>query len=151
VNRAILLCIGSELRADDAAAVLAGRKIAAQLVSGARLEVILGETAPENFTGVIINSKPDLVILFDALEAGHEPGTVVLMDPEKIEEAGQTSTHKMPAGLLVRYLKLSLPECRIVLLGIQPKSMTFGGPVSDAVHASIDECVRHLTGLFWAG
>jgi hydrogenase 3 maturation protease len=133
-KKIVLLGAGSDLRADDAAGLIVCRAVLKRLPKKQdRMTVILGETAPENFTGVILRLNPDLVILADTVLADQPPGTVMLFDPEKLDETNLFSTHKLPAKVLIQYLKLSLPGCRIVVVGIQPEVLDFGKKVTRAV------------------
>ena len=133
-KKIVLLGAGSDLRADDAAGLMVCRAVQKKLPKKqVRMTVILGETAPENFTGVILRLEPDLVILADTVLADQAPGTVMLFDPEKLDETNLFSTHKLPAKVLIQYLKLSLPDCRIIVVGIQPEVLDFGKPVTAAV------------------
>ena len=139
-KKTVLLGAGSDLRADDAAGLMVCRLVQKKLSKKQdRMTVILGETAPENFTGVIVRLKPDLVILVDAIEAEQTPGTIMLFDPENLDETNLFTTHKLPAKVLIQYLKLSLPECRIVVVGIQPEILDFGKPVTSAVRKSVSK------------
>ena len=136
-KKIVLLGAGSDLRADDAAGLMVCRAVQKKLPKKQdRMTVIMGETAPENFTGPIVRLKPDLVILVDAVEAGQPAGTIMLFDPENLDETNLFSSHKLPAKVLVQYLKLSLPDCRIIIVGIQPGTLVFGKPVAPVIKKS---------------
>ena len=142
-RKTVLLGAGSDLRADDAAGLLVCREVEKKLPQDQdKLTVIAGETAPENFTGVIVRLKPDLVVLVDTVDAGRQPGTVTLYDPEDLDETNMFSTHKLPLKVLIRYLQLSLPVCRIAVLGIEPETLDFGKPVSAGVKKATLEIAR---------
>ena len=137
-KRVAVLGIGSELRADDAAGILAagylekttGRK-------NGRIRVFKGFTAPENLTGEIISFKPTDIIIIDSVEMGESPGTVLCLDPDGIGKGVSFSTHKLPAKILIDYFG-SKAECRVIFIGIQPASVAFGRKAS----AKIKSCAR---------
>jgi len=75
-------------------------------------------TAPENFSGEIIRSKPDCVIFLDAAHLpGREPGSVEIIPPEEIEGLS-FSTHMLPAPIFLDYLEKAT-GCRSLVMGIQ--------------------------------
>jgi hydrogenase 3 maturation protease len=136
-SKVALVGIGSELRGDDACGVL----IAGELARYARkarprgFRVFIGETAPENITGEIKKFGPQQILLVDAAEFGEKAGTIKLFSPE---EAGGASfcTHQLPLKILADYLTQSL-GCIITIIGIQPKKIDFGAPVSDAMRTAV--------------
>ena len=136
-----VLGVGSELRADDSAGLL----IAENLIKmcgkdkcsvNTKLQVIYGETAPENFTGEIRRFAPTHLILIDAAEMGAEPGTVKVIRKEDIK--GITfSTHVLPLSVMVDYLANSF-KFETIVIGIEPKDMAFGHAVSKEIKLAVD-------------
>ena len=137
-RRVAVLGIGSPLRGDDAAGVLAARDIAEKLkrASKPRLKVFIGETAPENLTGPIKEYSPTHLIVLDAADTGNRPGHIELIEPDWIGTGASFSTHSLPVHVLIQYLHAHL-KCDIILLGIQPASCEFGLPVSRSVQRAI--------------
>ncbi|MFH1709854.1 MAG: hydrogenase maturation protease, partial [bacterium] len=90
--------------------------------------------APENLSGEIRKYEPDHLIIIDAADIGKEPGDVAVFTPENC--GGMSfSTHRLPIKVLAQYLEQSF-KCSIMIIGIQPKDLGFGGPVSKEVEAS---------------
>jgi hydrogenase 3 maturation protease len=58
-------------------------------------------------------------------------------------EGMSASTHTLPLSMLAKYLTLEL-NCRIALLGIQPKSNDVGKTVSADVQKAINTVVESL-------
>jgi hydrogenase 3 maturation protease len=140
-----LLAIGSDLRADDAAALLVARALkGAPRKKKHGFKIFIGETAPENLTGEIKKFKPSHVLIVDTMEMGMRPGKTFLIDPSSIGNDVSFSTHKMPVRVLADYLLSSLPGCQVLILGIQAKCLEFGAPVSLPVKRTIREVVRIL-------
>jgi len=145
VKRIAILGIGSEFRADDAAGMLVAQRIekgaggkGQETGKKAMLKVFLGATTPENLTGEIIKYKPNYIIIVDTADIKQRPGDILLLNTEDLGEGASFSTHKLPAKVLMDYFIQSL-KCKITLIGIQPKSIIFGGAVSKEVKSSIKE------------
>ena len=134
-KKTAVLCVGSDLRADDSAGMILAGKLSKNNSAGFR--VFLGGTAPENLTGQILSYKPSHIIIVDSAEDGRKPGAVFLVNPEDISGIS-FSTHMMPLKMLVDYLTESL-KCEILVIGIQPRNIKFGGKVSSEVKKSAEE------------
>ena len=156
-ERVAVLGIGSELRGDDAVGLLvldylrrkvgphslcgrsypAGQRCTAlpseKLQRAARRVVKLfnGGTAPENLTGEIRRFKPGHLIMIDAVDMGKKPGTIALVDIKKTENTAFL-THKLPVKLMLDYLAAEM-TFTVIFIGIQPKNLDFGVPVSRPV------------------
>ena len=156
-ERLFVLGVGNRQRGDDAAGSLcvrlfkkgvAWRKRRAEalplesvrplrtLSNGASLElqVLDAGEAPESATGLIREFRPTHVLIVDAAVGGHQPGTIFIFDKEQIRQE-EISTHRLPLFHLVRYLEKSL-GCRVILVGIEPKGVAWGKPISAAVRAA---------------
>lgn len=85
-------------------------------------------------------------MIVDTADFGEKPGTVVVLDPGDVGSGVSFSTHKMPVKILVDYLQRSL-GCEVVIIGIQPKSVVFGKPMSKAVAGAAGEVAKALQDL----
>lgn len=134
-ERFAILGIGSDLRADDAAGMIAAATLKlkfSKLRKRIPVKIFFGETAPENLTGDIKRFKPTHIVIIDSLDCKKRPGSIYLFKPEEVAEGVSFSTHKMPAKILVDYLTASC-GCQTTIIGIQPKNLDFGKPVTPAV------------------
>lgn len=133
-QRIAVIGVGSELRADDAAGILAAKYLQEENKGSSKLQVFFGGTAPENLSGEIKKFNPTHIIIIDSADTGQKPGTIMLINPE---DAGgiSFSTHMMPLAMLADYFKESL-KCETVIIGIQPKTLKFGECVSKEVKKS---------------
>jgi hydrogenase 3 maturation protease len=145
-RRVAILAIGSSLRGDDAAGLEVADQLRRLKVNARRkavhsalhtphstLRVFLGETAPENLTGQIKKFRPTHLVILDAADAaGKRPGSVTLIQHDLLRGGSSISTHNLPVNILVQYIQQSVP-CRVLILGIQPKSHEFGRPLSAPV------------------
>jgi len=149
-ERVAILGIGNELNGDDAAGVIAARKLSPivrgrDFIAGSRSPAFLiieAGLAPEAFTGPLRRFLPDLVILIDAAELGEPPGTIRWFDWTSVEGMS-ASTHTLPPSVLSQYLMKEL-GCQVMLIGIQPKQLEFDQQVSDEVQKAVAQVVQAL-------
>jgi hydrogenase 3 maturation protease len=145
-KRIAILGVGSEFRADDAAGMLVAESIekghkkqeTRNKRQETKLKVFFGATAPENLTGEIIKFKPTHIIVADTADIKEKPGTILLLKDEDLGEGVSFSTHKLPPKVMIDYLGKKL-KCSIMLLGIQPKNLSFGNAVSKEIKSSVKD------------
>ena len=135
--RVAVLGIGSELRGDDVAGILVinALKRSKKIKKNIKLKTFEGSTAPENVTGEVKTFKPTHLVIVDSADIGEKPGAVLLLRADEVGRGVSFSTHKIPPKILIDYFTHSL-KCEIVIIGIQPKCISFGKPASKAVIAS---------------
>jgi hydrogenase 3 maturation protease len=135
----IVLGIGNRLGGDDAAGtcvvdMLNQRRHRAKTLPSREIMSIDAGTAPESYTSVIRQHRPDLLILVDAADMGLPPGTLRTIPPEKIRILS-FSTHHMPLSMFVSYVK---EFCgKVLLVGVQPERTEPGRRISKAVRKSV--------------
>ncbi len=146
-ERLAVLAVGSELLGDDAVGMLVGGMLAEH--ESPALRVFFGSTAPENVTGPIREFVPSHLLVVDAAELGAEPGTIELLDPAELAGVGFT-THCLPLSVVVSYLLRSLPDCRVLAVGIQPESLRFGAEPTVRVKAAATRLVETVRSVVLA-
>jgi hydrogenase 3 maturation protease len=141
------LGVGSPLRADDSVGLYIVTELEQRLKSDAETEYLffLGESAPENFSGAIRSQTPSHVVIFDAAEMGKEPGVLTLIEPEQIGGVS-FSTHMLPLKILTDYLVKTI-DCKIVVIGMQPKLLEFAYPFTPVIKAAADRFITEFCGL----
>ena len=145
----IILGIGNRLGGDDAAGTCVvdmlnqRRHIVKSLLTDDMMVIDAG-SAPESYTSVIRQHRPDLLILIDAADMGLLPGALRIITPEQISTLS-FSTHQMPLSIFIAYVKKFCGS--ILLVGIQPKQAETGSGISEAVRKSVDK----LTGAILEG
>jgi hydrogenase 3 maturation protease len=145
-SKTIFLCIGNDMRGDDAVGPLIARNLAKLFKNQPEILVINAETVPENYTGVIRKEKPSHIIFIDAVEMEMDPGYIKLVKYDEIAEYN-ISTHAMPLSFMIKYLK-SFTNAKLLLIGIQPKNMEMSSPISDEVKTGVEELIRILNNSF---
>lgn len=140
-SRIAVVGIGTELRADDAAGILAAKKVRDYARRSPalkeRIRVFLGYTAPENMTGDILRFQPTTVILIDAAKMGRTPGSIDIIDHARIDGISG-STHQIPLSILVDYFTQS-GVASVLIIGIEPKEMGEMAQPSEEVRAAAAE------------
>jgi hydrogenase 3 maturation protease len=141
-KQVVILGIGNEFSGDDSLGFQAARKLKRALSNMSRVEVLAVGVAPENFTGLLRKLSPSHVVLIDAAEMGEIAGKIELIEPHRIEKR-MPSTHTMPLYMLAEYLEHEL-GAKVLILGIQPESLSFGTAVSREGRVSVDKLARLL-------
>ena len=147
-QRVLVLGVGAELRADDAAGLLCAQAIG-KAVKGrktrARVKILLGSTAPENLTGQIKDFQPTHLVILDAADLSAKPGTVKILSPAAINNAS-FSTHRMPLKIMIAYLEQFL-QCEMIVIGIQPRLLEYAASCSPVVDKSVKKLAKIIAGL----
>jgi hydrogenase 3 maturation protease len=149
----IVLGIGNRLGGDDAAGTcvvdmlnpalraLSAGQHRAKAPLPAEIMAIDAGTAPESYTSVIRQHRPDLLILVDAADMGLPPGTLRTIAPEKISILS-FSTHHMPLSMFVSYVE---EFCgKVLLVGVQPERTEAGSGISRAVSKSVKKLAEAI-------
>lgn len=69
-----------------------------------------------------------------------EPGHIRLVEKEEIANYN-ISTHAMPISFLIKYMESTI-NAKIILVGIQPKSMGLNERISKEIESSINEVLN---------
>lgn len=133
LGRVLVVGVGNELRGDDAA----GLEVARQVARAGACAVVIAEDVPENHLGPMQEAGADTVIFCDAVQMGALPGTVAVFALEQLA-GGAVSTHNASLRLLGRCLRAAGVR-RVLVAGIQPKCLQWGGEMSAEVRAACAE------------
>jgi hydrogenase 3 maturation protease len=130
-GRVTVVGIGNPLRGDDAAGCLVARGLRA----APGLEAIEVEEVPENHLGAVTASRPDTIVLVDAVDLGAAPGSLALVDTAELARFTPT-THRVPLDLLATWLARET-GADVVIAAVQPRRIGWGEPVSPEVGESV--------------
>ena len=141
-QRIAIVGIGAELYGDDAIGILTARKLKPAFAQQEEVLVLEGGPLPESMTGPLRRFSPELVIFIDAADLGEPPGSITMVDPDRI---GGTSfsTHSMPLTLLMKFLEDEL-NCEMLLIGVQPEQIEFGTTPSESGQKAVTRLARGI-------
>jgi len=134
-KKVIVLGVGNDMKGDDAL----GKYVYDRLKTESK---IFCATMPENYIKTIKPIAPDVILIVDAADFGKEPGEIGFATSEQLQSSG-TNTHSMSFILFAKML----PESKLCILGVQPKSVEFGEPMSDIVKKSAEEVAAALNDI----
>jgi hydrogenase 3 maturation protease len=115
-RRLAIVGIGDELLPPDRLGMFAVREFEQQHLPGVR--VFFAGTVPESITGPLRRFQPGHVLFLDAADMGTRPGTIAVIEPERIQ-ARLISTHILPLSVVMDYIEHEI-GAGVTLLGIQP-------------------------------
>ena len=141
-KKVVILGIGNELYHTDSPGLLVAEEIRKRDSSG-KYQVFLAGTAPENLTGKIRELSPSYVIFIDAADLGKAPGSIEIIEKERIARL-TPSTHNLPLTLLADYLTKET-GCKVIMLGIEPENNPNGKGSSGR------RAIKKLVALFCQG
>jgi hydrogenase maturation protease len=122
-GRIAIVGLGNEYRTDDGAGVALIRLLENEVV--VKTDQVALFEGDRNFVCClpeIEKLKPSGLLLFDAANLGMKSGTVVALAESQITER-RISTHENNFDLAIAYVKMTLPECKILFVGIQFESL----------------------------
>ncbi len=139
----IVLGIGNPVGGDDAAGPrlvrMLNRRPQRTNEPSSKIMAIDAATAPESYTSIIRQHRPDLLILVDAADMGLPPGVLRTIPPEKISVLS-FSTHHMPLSMFISYVQ---EFCgKVLLVGVQPDRTEVGKHLSKMVRNSVMKLVE---------
>ncbi len=144
-----LIGIGNRFRGDDGVGPELVDRLKSQIPNlKSQIELIDAGEVPENYLEKIIQSRPDTILLVDAVDLGGPPGETELIEPEDLK-GGSFSTHNASLKLVIDYLK-SQTEATVLLLGIQPKNLRMDSGLSKPVEQAlktVEECLIRCMNL----
>lgn len=143
-RRVVILGLGNELGGDDQSGLLVARELKRVLPSNVTgIDIFETGIAPENYTGVLRNLLPSHVIIVDAAEIGKEAGWTAIINTEHIQEL-IPSTHSLPLSMLANYIEQEF-HAKVIILGIQPKELSFSTKVSAEVKNTVKKLATLLS------
>lgn len=110
-------------------------------LQGSDWSVIDCGTSPENVTGVVVRERPDLLVVVDAAYMGLAPGSFRRL-PFKESARMLVSTHSIPLPFLLDRIRTVV--ARVVLIGVEPRELSFGASLSMPVRTAVKELVGFL-------
>jgi hydrogenase 3 maturation protease len=139
-KKIVIAGIGNRMRKDDAIGIEIIKKLSGKIPS--HVYLLECETVPENFIGTIERINPTHILLIDSGQLNASPGSFALISPEQIGGIS-TSTHALPLSVFINYIKQTI-KAKVIVLAIQPKSLSFGKGLSKEVKKARDVLANKL-------
>ncbi len=138
----LVFTVGNELMGDDAAGPMLARRLEESPIEG--WSVLDGGSAPENSIHTIREMEPEQVLIVDAADLDLPAGEVRMIDREEIGSLFLVTTHSLPLSFLMEAIGEFVPH--VQMIGIQPRMVAFGYPVSADVRAGVERVYQWLQG-----
>ncbi|MHA2029453.1 MAG: hydrogenase maturation protease [Candidatus Kariarchaeaceae archaeon] len=143
----MIVCMGNELRGDDAIGVYIGNRLLEELPH-LKERILITHTVPVNFLSKIVNYDPSVLIFVDAIDLEVDPGTIALFDHHSIINTQSTSTHYQEMEDLILFLQKEmkqLPDIKII--GVQVKETPYTVGINKVLTESSEKLIDILTKL----
>ena len=128
--RAVVIGVGNELKADDGIGLSVAKELQKDLEGKDTL--VIPADVPENYIQPIAKFRPELLVLVDTADFKGKSGEVRAIKDDEMSKVF-TSTHSVPLILFIEAIKKQAPKTRTIFIGIQPKTLQFGKPMSPEV------------------
>lgn len=139
----VVVCgIGNSTRGDDGCGPYVVQRL---MEKGCSFHLIDCGVAPENFTGKIKSLNPSKVVIVDAVDFGADAGHYEVIGTDRIKGL-LISTHRLPVSLFIEFLEKEI-GCSVEFIGIQPKELGFGYPMSSECVFGCDKIVGMILGF----
>jgi hydrogenase 3 maturation protease len=131
-GRVLIIGIGNRLRGDDGAGPLLIDNLRGK-VEATLLDV--GEE-PLNYLGVVDSAAADTILVFDTVEMGRPPGSIVRLKLEDLSESAALSTHSIPVRHVLKLVEMRT-HANLVLFGVQARTLRLGSEMSAEVESAV--------------
>jgi len=137
----LVLALGNPLLGDEGVGLRALQALASAADFPPSIELLDGGTAGLSLVPRLRSAERVLVL--DAVTAGRPPGTVLRLDGSELgrEGFGKISTHQIGLDDVLAASRLSGGPEEIVILGVEPASLSLGVGLSASVESAIGTLV----------
>lgn len=140
-----ILGIGNTLYSDEGLGISALPLLKKELGNSADIEIVDGTTEGMQLLGPVEDTNR--LIIVDAINAGRQPGDIVILSKEQIPAFNgiKMSVHQIGFQEVVSAAQLRgrLPE-RMVMFGIQPASLDLNTEMSETVKRVIPDLIERI-------
>ncbi len=144
-KRKVVLGLGNLLQKDEGFGVHALNRLAETLPAGEKDEFELVDGGVLGLNLLPLVDECSHLLVFDAIDAGRLPGTVIEMSGVEIPLYANIKLSEHQIGfqevLGLAMLRGTFPQ-HLVLIGVQPEELSTGIDLSPAVQAVLGEVVR---------
>jgi hydrogenase 3 maturation protease len=139
-RRTLIMCVGSDF-GDDVAGPLLFQRVRGRLVN---IKPLLCGTVPEKFIPEVLEARPEVILMVNAVDRKLEPGDVVLEDLLE-QQTKFFLVHKFPLSVLAHVISADLEDAKIMLLGVQVRKMK--GRPTPALVSGVEKLADTLAAL----
>ncbi len=142
--RIIVFGAGSRIMSDEGVGIAVLERLARADLSDA---VTLRETGTDGYSLLCDLEEADVAIIVDCAKMGRQPGTVVVFDPQEVQDvdaARRISLHSVSLLRLVRVARQLGYRGAIRIVGIEPQSIQPGEALSEAVARAVPVAVAKV-------
>ncbi len=122
-GKVVVFGIGDVKMRDDGVGPYVTSSLHELLPTSPVVKLVNGGTVPEMYREEIVVFHPAHVLIVDAAEMYAEPGTIKIVEQEKMRGFLPISSHSLPMPLVIDWIKTELPGVDVFLLAIQPESI----------------------------
>ncbi len=141
-KRTVILGVGNPLHGDDGV----GPNLVDILHGRIDATLIYGGEVPENYLSSIRAAQPDVVLIVVALELGADPGSITILDADRLR-AIENFTRNPGLAFLVVMIQDGT-DAEVILVGIQPKATSFAAEMSKPVHQTMHSLEEMLVNVY---
>ncbi len=136
-----VVCIGSELRSDDRAAI----ELCKELESSKLIKTLICEYGIENCIGEILEDGIKKIVLIDAaIASGLDPASIIILNINEVQNYMPYSTHALPLPLLLKLIMEELKDVEIVIMGIVVSKLDIGLEMNPQIKNLISSLINCL-------
>lgn len=141
-KRTVILGVGNPLQGDDAI----GPTLVDLLRGRIEATLINGSEVPENYLSSICAAQPEVVLIVVALELSAEPGSMAVLDADRLR-AIENFTRNPGLAFLVVMIQ-DRTEAEVIVVGIQPEDTAFASAMSPSVHQTLHSLEEMLVSVY---
>jgi len=141
-KRTVILGVGNPLQGDDAV----GPNLVDILHGRIEATLIYAGEVPENYLSSIRAAQPEVVLIVVALELGAEPGSIAVLDADRLRAIENFTRNPGLAFLAVMIQDGTGAE--VILVGIQPEATAFAAEMSKPVHQTMHNLEEMLVKVY---
>ena len=141
-KRTVILGVGNPLQGDDAI----GPNLVDVLHGRVTATLIYGGEVPENYLSSIRAAQPEVVLIVVALELGAEPGSLTILDADRLRAIENFTRNPGLAFLAV--LIQDETGAEVILVGVQPEATAFAAKMSTPVNQTLHKLEEMLVNVY---
>ncbi len=137
-GKVVILGVGNVMKKDDGA----GPELVKRLNGRLKATLLNCGSAPENYTSIIRDKRPNTLLIIDAVDFGGRPGSFKMIDPKNIRNE-TISTHNVSIKVFADFIR-NETRANVFVIGIQPKEVGFGTGLSNEIQEGLKILEEYL-------